>query len=232
MKGTPVTDDVFESLAAALKDCFSKSFRKLPKDLRVRVKHDFFGLEWDTLTEKRREAVAARWDYEHDPATAAERERDLATWNEYHEAKREVAKWEAAATPTASDQATRDDRLKEAMGRLATLTDRYKQLRGDYVGRDQSAPAQKKETQTRVDALGAEIEQAIRELGGDRTPYQVMSKLRSYAEKSGSCISEAGGDYVLWRSASGDLQKLDMKNLRSRLTRRAQRLANTSLIPR
>ena len=71
--------------------------------------------------------------------------------------------------------------------------------------------------------MSAEIEDAIRTIGADPTPYQVMHKLKGIAGKGGSCITENGNDFVLWQNASGEKLKLDMANLRKRLERRNQR---------
>jgi len=76
---------------------------------------------------------------------------------------------------------------------------------------------------TRIDAMSAEIEEVILELGKQATPYEIMQKLKSRAQ-TGGCITEAKPDYVLWVNESGEPSKLDMKMLRKRLERRAKKI--------
>jgi len=71
----------------------------------------------------------------------------------------------------------------------------------------------------RNDLMSAEIENAIRELGDRATPADVMRKLKSYAGKLGSCITEVAPDGVVWRTSSGKNTKLAMAALNKRLSR-------------
>ena len=73
---------------------------------------------------------------------------------------------------------------------------------------------------SRTDSMRNEIENAIRELGDKWTSDQVMDKLKTYAGKKGSCITEAHENFVLWRSTKGDPCKLTMNALRKRISRR------------
>ncbi len=84
---------------------------------------------------------------------------------------------------------------------------------------------------TRIDAMSAEIEEVILELGKQATPYEIMQKLKSRAQ-TGGCITEAKPDYVLWVNESGEPSKLDMKMLRKRLERRAKKITITPLTSR
>lgn len=222
----------FESLTAALGGWFDQPLADLPDAQRRRVEQDFRPMGWDTLTPDQRRSVAAQWDYQHDPATEEEREQFWKLWCEYDEVKRKVAGWESVATPTALDMATKDDRLGEARGRFNTLEKQLKRMPSDHVPDNESASVAKASRRSRNDIMSAEIEQAIRELGNDWTPYQVMHKLRSYAGKGGSCITEAGLKFVVWCNASQEPMKLNMQALRKRLERRAKKAANTPLIPR
>lgn len=76
---------------------------------------------------------------------------------------------------------------------------------------------------TRIDAMSAEIEEVILELGKQATPYEIMQKLKSRAQ-TGGCVTEAKLDYVLWGNGSGEPSKLDMKMLRKRLERRTKKI--------
>lgn len=75
----------------------------------------------------------------------------------------------------------------------------------------------------RIDAMSAEIEEVIFEIGKQATPYEIMQKLKSRAQ-TGGCITEAKLDYVLWGNGSGEPSKLDMKMLRKRLERRTKKI--------
>lgn len=75
----------------------------------------------------------------------------------------------------------------------------------------------------RIDAMSAEIEEVIFELGKQATPYEIMQKLKSRAQ-TGGCITETKPDYVLWVNESGEPSKLDMKMLRKRLERRTKKI--------
>lgn len=73
---------------------------------------------------------------------------------------------------------------------------------------------------SRSDPMSAEIEEATRELGDRATPSDIMRKLRSYAGRQGSCITESAADGILWRTPAGDNAKLTMQALKKRLARR------------
>ncbi|MGH8719472.1 MAG: hypothetical protein ACREV0_11115 [Burkholderiales bacterium] len=221
----------FEKLMVVLEGWFDKNRTDVPEKQRNRIDRDLFPRNWDELTIEQRKRAAEDWDDKNDPTKEAERERDWALWVEYDEVKREIAEWELVATPTALDKKTKDDRLRELRQRFANLEEQYKRMRGDYVGQRESSVAAINRDRTRSDAMSAEIEEAIRELGDNWTPYQVMQKLKTYAGKSSSCITEAGTDYVLWRNSSGEPSKLDLKNLRNRLYRLRKRTPNAK-IPR
>jgi hypothetical protein len=75
---------------------------------------------------------------------------------------------------------------------------------------------------SRSDLIASEIDRAIEELGGDTDQARIMWRLQSYA-RPGSCITEAGPGFVLWRDAKGTTRKLTLDILRKRLDRRAGR---------
>jgi hypothetical protein len=86
-----------------------------------------------------------------------------------------------------------------------------------------AAPKPAAATEPRRDLMAVEIGTAIAELGGAPAAAAIMGRLKDYAGKAGSCITEAGAGFVLWRDANGKRQKLDAENLRKRLERRAKR---------
>lgn len=76
---------------------------------------------------------------------------------------------------------------------------------------------------TRSDPMSAEIEAAINELSGGTAPAMVMWKLKTFANKDGSCITKAGCDgesFVEWKSTDGTNQVMDIGALKGRLARR------------
>ena len=227
-----MTNDVFEPLAVALKDYFSKPFRELPKDLRGRVEREFFGLAWGNLTEKRRQAVAAQWDALHDPAGTACVRRGEELGSARDAAKFDVHEWETAPIEHVGHKVQKDAGLRAAKNRLETLDAQHKHERGDYVVGSESGPLAKKKERTRIDALSEAIEEAIRLAGrGDVdacTPGQVMNLLKSFVGGPESCIKRVVGDGVKWQDQRGLEHGLDIDALRHRLHRRSVRLGRRS----
>jgi hypothetical protein len=76
---------------------------------------------------------------------------------------------------------------------------------------------------SRSDFMANEIDRAIDELGVDADQASVMTKLKSYAGLSGSCILKVLPEGVQWHDAKDRLQELDREGLRKRLDRRAKR---------
>ncbi|MCB1908405.1 MAG: hypothetical protein KDH15_13635 [Rhodocyclaceae bacterium] len=77
----------FESLIGALESSFDKPLNQLSAWQRYRVRSDLFPSPWDELDEEQRRSLAARWDYMHDPTSAAERDLEYsAAFNEFDKA--------------------------------------------------------------------------------------------------------------------------------------------------
>lgn len=123
----------FNSLTTALEGWFDKPLADLPDEQQQRIRDDFFPMPWDSLNEDQRRSVAAQMDYWNDPATEDERERNWQLLSELDEIERQIAEWEAVATPTALDKAMRDDRLK-------MLREQRKAKKAEYWGTS-DAPA-------------------------------------------------------------------------------------------
>ncbi len=119
-------------LINALKHWFSSPLERLPADVRARIDRDFSPMPWDDLSPDQRRSVAAQWDYQHDPATEEERE----FWWEFARRQRaiekQIAEWNAVATPTASDLAQKEARLAELDKELARMKQQQGHARGDY----------------------------------------------------------------------------------------------------
>ncbi len=108
----PVAEQDFVSLTGALDDWFEKELDDLPEFLRERVEKEFFPFSWDTLSAEQRRSVAIQHDYQNDPAT----ERDRQYWWDFFvrldEIKQQITTWENTETPTSSDLALKEERLK------------------------------------------------------------------------------------------------------------------------
>lgn len=133
----------FDSLTAALNNWFDIPLADLPEAIRERVDRDFFPMPWDRLDADQRRSVAGQWDYQHDPAT----EEEWHFWRDFFPRKEDleaqIAKWEAAATPTAGDLALKEARLKELRQELARMERQKRQARGDYYPERKSLEADK-----------------------------------------------------------------------------------------
>jgi hypothetical protein len=58
----------FVPLAHALNGCFEMSLQELPEELRSRVKHELYTLQWDSLSPDQRRSFALQWDNQNNPA--------------------------------------------------------------------------------------------------------------------------------------------------------------------
>ncbi|MDW7758492.1 MAG: hypothetical protein SCH72_12465 [Desulfuromonadales bacterium] len=139
----PAEDQEFESLTLALDDWFDKNLNDLPKSLRQRVEKYFFPVSWDRLSADQRRSAALQWDYQNDPATEQDRQY---WWNFFArrgelQTKRE--KWESAETPTASDLALKESRLKKLKQELDRMELQLRQARGDYYSERKHLDADK-----------------------------------------------------------------------------------------
>ncbi len=123
----------FDALTLALKGWFDRRLDDLPEALRERVEQDFSPMPWDTLSADQRRSVALQRDYQHDPATA----QDQKFWWDFFERmgklNKQVAEWEAVATPTAAELATKEARLAQLKQELARMETQQRTARGDYL---------------------------------------------------------------------------------------------------
>ena len=122
----------FDSLTLAVEDWFATPLRDLPDALRQRVEKEFAPMPWDQLSADQRRTVTLQLDYQHDPATKHDRQ---FWWDHYQhqvELKAQIARWEAAATPTAGELALSEARLKELRQELARSEAHKGQARDDY----------------------------------------------------------------------------------------------------
>ena len=122
----------FKSLTLALDGWFDKKMDDLPIDLRQRVGHEFFPKLWDVLSADQRRSVTLRLDYQNDPATEQDRQYWWNFFGRLDELKTQIDEWESAATPTASDIALKESRLKELQQELGRMELQQRQARDDY----------------------------------------------------------------------------------------------------
>ncbi|MBU1191862.1 MAG: hypothetical protein KKA36_02385 [Gammaproteobacteria bacterium] len=111
----------FNSLTLALEGLFASQLDDLPVPLRQRVEQDLFPLPWNELSANQRRVAAFQWDYQNDPDTEQDRERWFDFEEQKLELKRQIGKWEAAASPTTSDLAMKETKLKELRESLARM---------------------------------------------------------------------------------------------------------------
>lgn len=128
----PVADQEFESLTLALEGRFDNNLDDLPEAVRQRVEREFFMKRWDSLSADQRRSVALDWDYRHDPATAQERQYWWNFFTRLDELQAQMEQWQSAETPTASDIALKESRLKALQQEIDRMELQLRQGRGDY----------------------------------------------------------------------------------------------------
>lgn len=142
----------FDSLTWALEGWFDRPLHKLPDAVRQRVEGDF-PVPWDSLSIDQRRSAAYQWDYQHDPATEQDRE----FWWDFFLRKsvieKQIAEWEAVATPTAGDLAQKEKRVAELRQELARMEQQQRQVRGDYYPERKRPDGEEKASSTTRDSL-------------------------------------------------------------------------------
>lgn len=124
--------DGFESLTLALEDHFETPLDQLPVALRPRVEHEFFPMHWDSMSAEQRRSMAVQMDYQHDPATEQNRKFWWSFYGRMHDLEKQIASWEAIATPTAAELALQETRLTELREELAGMKRQERQSRRGY----------------------------------------------------------------------------------------------------
>lgn len=258
----------FESLAAALSGWFDKPLSDIPPEkLKVLKETDeHLYLLWDHLekskidshttnaayfeqlkhyAETQRRNRAEQWDYQHDPATEAQREKHFELFAELLEAKRERTRIEkmAATTPTETEARNRlfgkfdtdierlERQIAQLEGRDPTLDACLHNL-GDSErdddeigiedgGDDFSSAFCTNKSKTRHDALSCEIESVIGDLGEDATVDQVVAGLARLAGRKGSAVIDVSREAVIWlRHGTNEAEKTSIRALKERLRKR------------
>lgn len=122
----------FDSVTIALEGWFDRPLAELPAALRQRVEREMSPIPWDHMAAVQRRTVALQLDYQHDPATEQGRKFWWDFFQRMDGLKKQIAQWDATATPTASELALKEARLKELRQELARIDTQKRQDRGDY----------------------------------------------------------------------------------------------------
>lgn len=123
----------FDSLTIAIEDWFDKPLSDMPDSIRQRIEKDMFPLPWDDLSPEQRRIGALQLDCQHDPATEKERQYWWDFFLQKDALKRQIAEWENAATPTATDLAHKEAKLKELRNELSRMDQQERQPQRPYV---------------------------------------------------------------------------------------------------
>ncbi len=121
----------FISLAGELGDCFERPLAELTDEQRARVEQDFAPWKWDGMSPDARRNRTEAWDFQNDPATAAQWQRAKTHVDDLYQARADKAYWESRSDASASDAAIKQDRLNPIIQRVVELEAQHKQLRGD-----------------------------------------------------------------------------------------------------
>ena len=136
----PLLTQPFVSLTLALEGEFDKSLDALPDSLRQRVEKEFFPIPWDSISSDQRRSVALQWDYQHDPATDADRQFWWHFFERLDDIQAQINEWESVETPTATDKSLKESGLNKLRLKLERLKLQEKQARDDYFPTHESPP--------------------------------------------------------------------------------------------
>ena len=217
--------------AHVLDGMFETGFDDLPEAVRREVARRFHPFRWENLSPVQRQTLvrAAAGD------ASAEADEFSRYWNLYAERAdllRQVSDWWLAATPTATDKATQEDRIVVLRKRVAAIDEAI----ADVAPASTRAVEAHTQRQTRHDGIALEIDVALAHVGPDALPHEVMAYLANLAGKPGCAVrsvSRDGGNLTaVWKRASGESSLLTMNALQKRLARiRQQDAATTAAKP-
>lgn len=171
----------FESLTLALDGRFEMKLDELPVALRQRVEKECFPMPWDSLSADQRHCLTLQVDYKHDPATAQDRQFWWDLYIRKDAIEKQIVQWEAVATPTASDMALKETRLKELRQELAHMEREERQPRGDYH-------PERKRPDSPVGAPAVEQELPIRYIAYPKAMKALAERLHATPEEIAAWI--------------------------------------------
>jgi hypothetical protein len=123
----------FSSLTNELDGFFDKDLANLPAKQSVRVERDFSPWKWGGMSPDERRNIAKAWDFQNDPATAADWQRVQKHCDDLATAEAERDYWQSRGDDSASDAAIKQDRLTPILKRLDELGAEHKVMRGDEI---------------------------------------------------------------------------------------------------
>lgn len=171
----------FDSLTSALEDWFDRPLSGLPDPLRERVDLEFFPMPWEQLTTDQRRSVALQLDYQHDPATEQDRKFWWDFFQRVDELKKQVAEWQAVATPTAAELAKKETRLAQLQQELTRMEAQQRAARGNDM-------CERKPLQKKPDAPNAAPAVVVRYIAYPKAMQQLAQRLGASPEELAAWI--------------------------------------------
>jgi hypothetical protein len=159
----------------------------------------------------------SRSDGAEDVARSAEFDRAWEFWTQHDALERKIAEWELVPVSSATDMANKEDRQRLVREELTELEERYQDIYRGQTNPVEPAPIPAKERQTRSNAVRVEIEKTILALGPEWTSYQVINEITRRAGQVGCTFTEVAVDGLIWKNASGTLNKVTFRNLKKRI---------------
>lgn len=149
----------FRSLYAALKGWYCKPLFDYPGYLHEMVREVWLGnlAAWGKKTPARKVAYARQWDFEHGPATEAQRDEIKARqkqqgdkmpgYADFEELQNEINYWETRSAERAQDAAIKEGKLAQLKARFAAMDLKRRQILGDPDADDAATITQAIENQ-------------------------------------------------------------------------------------
>ncbi|MDP2786239.1 MAG: hypothetical protein Q8O38_16850 [Sulfurimicrobium sp.] len=225
----------FKSLYSALKGWYCRPWAELPDTLREMVDGPGgnFIISWGSLTPAQRIYRAKEWDYQHDPATKAQRDELHKFYDDYEKLKCEIAYWENANAPTVLDMAKREEILAPLKAQFDAMDLKRRQMLGDSdaddetiaqgIGEQDGNQSTEQPSGTKQDALAVELNEILQEMEQKNeriTATVVFAKLKKSAG-NGGCVVDVSGDgsSLQWERNNGTTESLDIDKLQKRIDR-------------
>lgn len=177
----------FVALAPLIEPVIEQSFAHLTADIQSLWKERVLLFDWDHLAPDQRRQLALQQDYQHDPATEAEREAAFNLVCELHDVQRQIDELDAAPAKSAGEVIAKEDRLKALRASHAAIDQKFRVWRGDHPNAPNDAIAQdahldQRERKALLMIIGALVEIATGKTA-DRVFETQDALLRFIAEK-------------------------------------------------
>lgn len=129
------------ALTNALKDWFASPLEGLPADVRARVNLHFVPMPWNGLTAEQRKSVAEKLDYQRDPNTREERERQIDLGERVRDIQREILELEEMAASTPLERKSKERKLAQLRAQLQEIAAEHDDHAGPNPTRDEKLQA-------------------------------------------------------------------------------------------